>query len=64
MCALSNRIREEPVWWEKMEDEEAVERWRREALNKAEDDELEQTWKLIPAMVFVSPSTSGPSLPS
>ena len=60
MCALSNRIREEPVWWEKMENEETVERWREEALNQAENDELEQTWKLTPGMVFVSPPTLGP----
>lgn len=51
MCALSNRIREEPIWWEKLEDEESVERWREEIPDQAGNDEVEKTWKLTPAMV-------------
>jgi hypothetical protein len=34
MCALSNRIREKPGWWEKMKDKAIVERWRKEALQQ------------------------------
>ena len=53
MCALSHRIREIPFWWE---EERAVERWREEALEQAENDiDEQQMWKLTPRMVcFVS----------
>ena len=47
MCALSNRIREKPNWWEKMKDLAIVERWREEALQQAGEDD----WKLTPGMV-------------
>ena len=50
MCALSNRIREKPDWWEKVKDETIVERWREEALQQAEDHE-QPAWNLTPAMV-------------
>ncbi|KAF9779803.1 hypothetical protein BJ322DRAFT_1166963 [Thelephora terrestris] len=50
MCALSNRIREKPDWWEKMEDEIIVEKWREEALQQAGDDGNPE-WKLTPGMV-------------
>ena len=32
MCALSNCIREQPNWWEKVKDEAYVNRWRQQAL--------------------------------
>lgn len=51
MCALSNLIREEPDWWERVKDEAIVERWREEALKQTGDGELEQTWKLDSGMV-------------
>lgn len=54
MCALSNRIREKPDWWEKMKDEEIVKRWRKEALRQAGDDE-QPVWKLTPGMVNLTP---------
>ncbi|KAF9779870.1 hypothetical protein BJ322DRAFT_1129730 [Thelephora terrestris] len=50
MCALSNRLREKPNWWEKMEDESIVEKWREEALQQAGDD-ANPEWKLTPGMV-------------
>ena len=50
MCALSNRIREKPNWWEKMNDEAIAERWRGEALQQGEDDE-QPAWNLTPGMV-------------
>ncbi|KAF9643672.1 hypothetical protein BDM02DRAFT_3104103 [Thelephora ganbajun] len=50
MCALSNRIREKPDWWEKAKDEIIVERWRGEALQQAGDVE-QPAWKLTPGMV-------------
>jgi len=50
MCALSNRIREKSSWWEKVNDETIVERWREEALQQAGDDERPE-WKLTPGMV-------------
>ncbi|KAF9779815.1 hypothetical protein BJ322DRAFT_1113121 [Thelephora terrestris] len=50
MCALSNRLREKPHWWEKMEDESIVEKWREEALQQAGDDGKPE-WKLTPGMV-------------
>ena len=50
MCALSNRIREKPDWWEKVKDETIFERWREEALQQAEDRER-PVWNLTPAMV-------------
>ena len=50
MCALSNRIREKPDWWEKMDDEAIAERWRGEALQQGEDDE-QPAWNLTPGMV-------------
>lgn len=53
MCALSNHIREKPDWWEKVEDETIVEKWREEALQQAGDDD-EPEWKLTPAMVCVA----------
>ncbi|KAF9781872.1 hypothetical protein BJ322DRAFT_250167 [Thelephora terrestris] len=52
MCALSHRIREMPAWWEEMKDETNVERWRQEALQRAENDgDEQQVWKLTLQMV-------------
>ena len=45
MCALSNRIREKPDWWERVKNETIVERWREEASQQAEDNE-EPAWNL------------------
>ena len=53
MCALSNRIREKPDWWEKVKDETIVERWREEALQQAGNDERPE-WKLTPDMVSLA----------
>ena len=50
MCALSNRIREEPDWWEKMKDEAIAEKWREEALQQGEDGE-QPAWNLTSGMV-------------
>ena len=50
MCALSNSIREEPDWWEKVNDGGIAEKWREEALQQGEDDE-QPAWNLTPAMV-------------
>lgn len=46
MCALSNRIREKPSWWEKAKDQTILEGWREEALQQAWEDR----WKLTPGM--------------
>ena len=53
MCALSNRIREKPNWWEKVKDQIIVERWRGEALQQAgvDSDEQPSEWNLTPGMV-------------
>ena len=49
MCALSNRIREEPDWWEKVMDKPTVEKWREEALQR---EAGQVRWReLTPAMV-------------
>ena len=53
MCTLSNRIREKSSWWEKVNDETIVERWREEALQQAGDDERPE-WKLTPGMVSLA----------
>lgn len=53
MCALSNRIREKPDWWEKAKDETIVEKWREEALQQAADDE-NPVWNLTPGMVCLT----------
>ncbi|KAF9779819.1 hypothetical protein BJ322DRAFT_1113127 [Thelephora terrestris] len=50
MCALSNRIREKPNWWEKMQDDAIVEKWRDEALQQTGDDDNPE-WELTPGMV-------------
>ena len=63
MCALSNRIREKPNWWEKMKDEAIMERWREEALQQARGDERRE-WKLTPGMVNLSHRVLGPVLSS
>ena len=49
MCALSNRIREESDWWEKVMDKPTVKKWREEALQR---EAGEARWsRLTPAMV-------------
>ena len=50
MCALSNRIREKHDWWEKVNDETIVEKWREEALQQAGGDD-NPVWNLTPGMV-------------
>ena len=69
MCALSDRIREKPDWWEKMDDEAIAERWRGEALQQGEGNE-QPAWNLTPGMVSLvsfcsschpQPSISGSS---
>ena len=52
MCELSHRIREQPNWWEKMEDKAIIERWGEEALQQQEDDGTPSRM-LTPAMVKV-----------
>lgn len=37
MCDLSNHIREQPDWWEKIENPVLVEKWKRQVLNSQED---------------------------
>ena len=37
MCALSNHIREKPNWWEEVNDEVIVEKWKEEALRREEE---------------------------
>lgn len=49
MCALSNRIREKPDWWEKIKDEAIVGKWREEALEQGEDEENPE-WSFTPEM--------------
>lgn len=56
MCALSNRIREKPSWWEKAKDQTILEGWREEALQQAWEDR----WKLTPGMANNPPSRSSP----
>jgi hypothetical protein len=53
MCALSNRIREKPNWWEKMQDDAIVEKWRDEALQQTGDDDNPE-WELTPGMVYIA----------
>ena len=50
MCALSNHIREKPDWWEKINDETIVRKWREEASQQAGDAKKPE-WTLTPAMV-------------
>ena len=38
MCALSNRIREKPNWWEKIKDPALVEKWTQEVLDQQKDE--------------------------
>ena len=47
MCTLSNRIREEPNWWEKIKDKATVKRWKEEALRQEAPSK-----KITPAMVM------------
>lgn len=51
MCALSHRIREQPGWWEKVKDKAAVRKWREEALQEEEENDVAPSWKLTPTMV-------------
>ena len=37
MCALSNHLREKPNWWEEVNDEVIVEKWKEEALRREEE---------------------------
>ena len=50
MCALSNRIREEPNWWEKIKDPAFVKKWSREALDQQKNEfRIRQlTEKMVP----------------
>ena len=50
MCALSNRIRETPSWWEGVKDEVVVEKWREEA-GEASADADRTSRGLTPTMV-------------
>lgn len=54
MCALSNRIREKPDWWEKIKDETIVGKWREEALEQGKDEDNPE-WSLAPEMVNFLP---------
>jgi len=52
MCALSHCIREKPDWWKKVKDGIFVEKWRREALQREEEEDLREPGrKLTPTMV-------------
>ena len=51
MCALSNRIREKPNWWEGVKDKAIVEEWREEVLRQEEEEGEIPSKKLTPAMV-------------
>ena len=51
MCALSNRIREKPKWWDGVKDKAIVEEWREEALQREEEEDEIPSKKLTPAMV-------------
>lgn len=53
MCALSHHIRKKPDWWEKINDDTIVEKWRGEALQQAMDDDQPE-WKLTPGMVCLA----------
>ena len=52
MCALSNYIREKANWREGVKYEVIVERWRREALQREEEDGEPPWRKLTPSMVI------------
>ena len=49
MCALSNRIRGKPEWWEKVKNKAMLDDGEK-ALQQAEDEQL-PVWNLTPAMV-------------
>lgn len=52
MCALSNRLREKPNWWENVKDKAIVKEWREEALQQEEDGDEAASRKLTSAMVL------------
>ena len=55
MCAFSHHIREKPNWWEKVKDKAIVEEWREGVLQQEEEDDMEASRKLTPAMVKSCP---------
>ena len=50
MCALSHRIREEPNWWEKVQDKASLKKWKEEALQQEGTNEAPAR-RLTPVMV-------------
>lgn len=50
MCAMSNEIREKERWWEKMNDEKILRKWREEVKTHEEAEENAK-WKLTDKMV-------------
>ena len=56
MCALSNCIREKPSWWEEVNDEATVRKWREEAMQQVAMEEAtpwgdETSLRVAPTMV-------------
>ena len=56
MCALSNYIREKPNWWEEVNDEATVRKWREEAMQQVAMEEAtpwydETPLRVAPTMV-------------
>ncbi|KAF9643802.1 hypothetical protein BDM02DRAFT_3181715 [Thelephora ganbajun] len=53
MCALSNAIREKPIWWEKIKDPILVKKWAQEALGQQKDVyRIQQLTERMIAYVF------------